>query len=65
MKNSIQLLGIGIGALAGFLYWKFIGCSTGSCAITANPYMSTIYGALLGRLISSMFERSTKRTPQS
>jgi hypothetical protein len=41
-------LGIAIGALAGFLYYYFIGCNSGSCAITSNPYMSIIWGALLG-----------------
>jgi phage shock protein E len=37
-----------IGAVAGFLYYSFIGCVTGTCAITSNPWTSTIVGALLG-----------------
>lgn len=41
------------GALLGFGYHRFVGCRTGSCAITANPYISTLYGALLGYLLSS------------
>jgi hypothetical protein len=44
-------LGITIGGLAGFLYYHFIGCSSGSCPITGNPYMSTIWGGLLGLFI--------------
>jgi len=44
-------LGITIGGLAGFLYYHFVGCSSGSCAITGNPYMSTIWGGLLGLFI--------------
>ena len=35
-------LGIAIGGLAGFLYYYFVGCSSGNCAITSNPYMSII-----------------------
>ena len=41
-------LGITLGALAGFLYDHYVGCSSGSCAITGNPFMSTAYGGMLG-----------------
>ena len=41
-------LGIAIGGIAGFSYYYFVGCSSGSCAITGNPYMSIIWGGLLG-----------------
>ena len=41
-------LGFFIGALVGFLYYYFVGCSSGSCAITSNPYMSILWGGLLG-----------------
>jgi len=45
-------LGIAIGAGLGFLYYKLVGCSTGTCPITRNPYSSMIYGAIMGGLIS-------------
>lgn len=45
------VLGISIGALAGFLYYHFVGCASGTCAITSNPYMSTIWGGLLGLFV--------------
>ena len=41
-------LGVAIGGTAGFLYYHFVGCSSGSCAITSNPYMSVLWGGLLG-----------------
>ena len=40
------------GALIGFLYYRIIGCRTGACPITSSPYISSIYGALLGLLAS-------------
>ena len=43
-----KIFPIFLGALAGYLYYHFIGCITGSCAITSNPWASTIVGALIG-----------------
>ena len=42
------LLSIVIGALAGYLYYHFVGCNSGQCAITGNPVISTIWGGMLG-----------------
>jgi hypothetical protein len=47
------LMKVLIGAAAGFAYYRFVGCRTGTCPISANPYISTLYGALLGYLLSS------------
>ncbi|MBT3299506.1 MAG: hypothetical protein HN657_07275 [Candidatus Marinimicrobia bacterium] len=41
-------LGSVVGASLGFAYYYFIGCNTGTCAITGNPIISTSYGALMG-----------------
>ena len=49
------LIGVIVGGIVGFLYYKFIGCSTGTCRITSNPYISTVYFALLGALVANMF----------
>jgi len=42
------LLYVAGGGLAGFAYHKLVGCRSGACPITANPYISTLYGALIG-----------------
>jgi hypothetical protein len=41
-------IGIFVGAGLGYAYYYFIGCSSGSCPITSNPWNSTIAGMVLG-----------------
>ena len=59
-KNLLTIIGVTIGAIAGFLYWKFVGCNTGTCSITSNPINSTLYGSVMGGLIFSMFKNNKK-----
>ncbi len=42
-----------VGAGIGFLVYRFVGCKTGTCPITANPWMSMIVGAIFGALSGS------------
>ena len=51
--NWPLIIGIIAGGIAGFLYYRFIGCASGSCKIASNPYISTIYWALLGGFLAS------------
>ena len=55
-------IGIITGAVAGFLYWKFVGCTSGTCPITSNKYISIAYGALLGSLLFSTFAGATTKS---
>jgi hypothetical protein len=43
-----KALPVFLGALAGYAYYFFIGCNSGACPLTSNPFVSTIYGALIG-----------------
>lgn len=52
-KYRIMILGVIIGILSGFLYWYFIGCSTGTCPLTSSPIKSTFFGAVIGGLMFS------------
>lgn len=63
-SRSKYLLFIGVftlaGAAGGYLYYALIGCNTGSCAITSNPYMSIAWGGLLGYLLPDFFVKEKK-----
>jgi hypothetical protein len=43
-----------LGAIAGFLYWKYVGCLSGTCPIKSVWYLSTIWGLLVGYLAGSI-----------
>ncbi len=44
-------LAAAVGGSAGFAYYYFVGCASGTCAITSNPFMSIAWGALLGYFV--------------
>ena len=64
-KYYLTITGITAGAIGGYLYYFYIGCASGTCAITSNPINSTIYGAVMGGLFFSMFKKSKGRTSQN
>ena len=51
----VTAAGVVIGAALGFAYYKLVGCSTGACPLTSNPWVATIYGAVLGAVVSLSF----------
>ncbi len=59
-KNWLTLLGAAIGALGGYLYWLYIGCESGSCPITSSPLISSLWGAVMGGLLFSIFKMEKK-----
>ena len=44
------ILGAIVGALGGYLYWRFVGCSTGTCTIISIWWNSSLYGAFMGAM---------------
>lgn len=59
MRNSIKekslvLIFALIGAIGGFLYWKYVGCLSGTCPIQSVWYWSTLWGAAAGYLVGDI-----------
>lgn len=46
-------LGVVVGGILGYLYYYYIGCTSGVCAITSSPYSSVLMGGLFGLLITN------------
>ena len=68
LKYNLWIAGAVLGIAIGFLYWKYVGCLTGTCAITSKPINSMIYFGMMGSLVLSMFQPKKKlaqRTSES
>ncbi|MGN6539683.1 MAG: DUF6132 family protein [Ginsengibacter sp.] len=63
-KYKLTLIGIMVGAIGGYLYYYFVGCTSGTCAITSKPLNSTLYGALMGGLLLNIFKKENKKITQ-
>lgn len=46
------IIGAIIGGALGYLYQRVVGCSTGACPLTSNPWITTIYGMVVGGLLA-------------
>ena len=55
-KNLISIVLSVAGATGGFLYWKYVGCLSGTCIIKSTWYLSTLYGMVFGYVIGSLAE---------
>lgn len=59
IKRILPVLG---GGILGYAYYHFIGCNSGSCAITSNPYISTIYGSIIGLIFAFPSKKKNEKT---
>lgn len=60
-KYKLTIIGIIAGAIGGYLYYHYVGCSSGTCAITSKPINSTLYGAMMGGLFLNLFTKEESK----
>jgi len=60
-KNLVYIAGGIIGALAGYLYWYYIGCLSGTCPLKSTPTISIIMGIIVGLYISGTIRKLTNK----
>lgn len=53
-------LGVVVGMVGGWLYYVYVGCTSGTCPITSSPVLSTFWGAMMGGLLFSMFQKEKR-----
>lgn len=49
--NVSLIIGASVGGLLGYGMYRFVGCFSGAFPITANPWISTVVGIVLGALL--------------
>ena len=63
IKNYIlRITGIVVGGTGGFAWYYYVGCTSGTCPITSNPFISILWGALMGYLVADMFKKKKHET---
>jgi hypothetical protein len=60
-RYYIHLLVTVAGSIAGYLYWYYIGCNSGTCPITSKWQNSMLYGLVLGYLSGDMLHGMIKK----
>lgn len=60
-NQKVQIIFTLAGAAGGFLYWKFIGCTSGTCPIQSVWYWSMIWGAAAGYLAGDLVDTVVKK----
>ena len=64
-NHKSVIIGVLVGAIGGYLYYHFVGCASGTCAITSSPINSTLYFAFLGGLIMNILRPNSGKTNKS
>lgn len=65
-SKKLQIIFLLIGAVGGFIYWKFVGCKTGTCPIKSVWYWMVLWGSAFGYLIGDFIsDILTKRKKKS
>ncbi len=57
LKKYIYItIGIALGIAGGFLYWRFAGCTSGTCPLKSNWIIMSVYGGLIGGLLGNVVQ---------
>lgn len=60
-SNKILILGVFLGGIGGYFYWKEIGCITGNCPLKSKWQTMIPYGMFIGYIISDLIKSYWKR----
>lgn len=63
--NWKAVIGMLLGAVAGYIYYIKIGCTSGSCPITSNPYSTLAWGLIIGWLLGDTFYKDPSKKKEN
>ena len=59
-KILVSLIFTLLGAFAGYLYYTYYPCPTGTCVITSSVWSTMVYTGMIGFLVSYVFHQVKK-----
>lgn len=65
IKYKLALIGIAAGAIGGWSYAYFVGCTSGSCAITSSPINSAVYFGIVGGALLHTFAKDNEEKTEN
>lgn len=60
-KHKFGIILIIPGIIAGYLYWNFVGCTSGTCPITSNWHTMVLFGSLIGYFLGDSIDDVIKK----
>ena len=60
-KHKFGVLLIIPGIIAGFFYWKYVGCMNGTCPLTSTWHSTVFFGGLIGYFIGDGIDDAKKK----
>ncbi|MFP4025593.1 MAG: DUF6132 family protein [Thiohalospira sp.] len=61
LKHKYGLIILIPGIIAGFLYWRYVGCLSGTCPITSNWHSMVLFGGLIGYFIGDSIDNKINK----
>ena len=55
-ENLILIILTLTGIIGGYIYWRTVGCISGTCPIFSRWYLTMIYGGFMGYLIGDIIK---------
>ncbi len=61
-KNTVRVAtGVALGMAAGWLYYTFVGCSSGTCPLTSSATSTMLFMGAMGGLMG--YEKPKPKSP--
>jgi hypothetical protein len=62
VSHKVLILGMLLGGIGGYFYWKEIGCVTGNCPLKSQWQTMIPYGMFIGYIVSDFIQSNIKRS---
>lgn len=61
LKHRFGLMLIIPGFIGGYLYWKYVGCVSGTCPLKSNFYYMVVFGSLIGYFLGDLVDEYVEK----